>query len=117
MTSNTWSEGGFVVPVGSGDVVIRAADLEALLDLIGGEVPCRREHHGGCQEHGAIGIDHGEWCPVAFARALLEARNLDPPRAPDGSPFTLWACSCGFVWDRRTHDGPCPRCQLKRAAS
>lgn len=117
MTSRTWSEGGFVVPVGSGDVVIRAADLRALLDVAGGGAPCHRDHHGGCQTHNMLDLDPGDWCPVAFVRALLDAHDSDPPSRPDGSPFTLWACSCGFVWDRRTHTGPCPRCQLARATS
>lgn len=42
--------------------------LEALVD----DERCWLDHHGGCQEHGYIGLQPGQLCPQAELKALLD---------------------------------------------
>lgn len=42
--------------------------LESFVD----EDPCWFDHHGGCQAHGYLSLEHGELCPQAELKAILE---------------------------------------------
>ena len=45
-------------------LVEEAADL---IDSIRSDEPCWFDQHGGCQEHGYLGLRHGERCPQGQA--------------------------------------------------
>lgn len=40
------------------------------------EVPCRFDHHGGCQEHGFLSLEPGEKCPNQEAHELLVRHGI-----------------------------------------
>jgi hypothetical protein len=45
--------------------------LKSLVD----DDPCWFDHHGGCQGHGYLSLEHGELCPQAELKALLGAER------------------------------------------
>lgn len=34
--------------------------------------PCQFDHHGGCQAHGYLNLEHGEVCPQEAAKRWLQ---------------------------------------------
>ena len=59
-----------------------AADLALALRLLDAhtwppeQVPCRFDHHGGCQEHGFLSLEPGEKCPNQEAHELLVRHGI-----------------------------------------
>lgn len=47
------------------------AEALELLDLLRDPDPCWFDHHGGCQAHGFLSLEHGEVCPNEQARRLV----------------------------------------------
>lgn len=58
------------------------ADLALALRLLDAhtwppdQVPCRFDHHGGCQEHGFLDLEPGEKCPNQEAHELLVRHGI-----------------------------------------
>lgn len=58
------------------------AELDLALKLLDShtwppeQVPCRFDHHGGCQEHGFLALEPGEKCPNQEAHELLVRHGL-----------------------------------------
>jgi hypothetical protein len=50
-----------------GALFVRRGLLEDLVD----DEPCWFDHHGGCQGHGYLSLQHGETCPQAELKTLL----------------------------------------------
>ena len=50
----------------------RIEELETLIGLLAHDDPCWFDHHGGCQAHGFLELQHGERCPVSRAQEISE---------------------------------------------
>lgn len=48
--------------------------VEILKDIVD-ENDCRFDHHGGCQEHGYLSLEHGEECPQGRARRFIKENS------------------------------------------
>ena len=49
--------------------------LTDLLELLTDPGDCWFDHHGGCQEHGYLGLQPGEVCPVRQAQDILDEQR------------------------------------------
>lgn len=54
------------------DLETAYAEALALIRELVDQDDCWFDHHGGCQAHGYLGLEPGEKCPHAEAKALLD---------------------------------------------
>jgi hypothetical protein len=79
-------------PAAADEDRLQASQVAEALELLDAhtwpidEIPCRFDHHGGCQEHGFLSLEPGEKCPTLRAHELLVRLGIRHNATKTGEP-------------------------------
>lgn len=54
-------------------VLVEGVNLLQLLEDLRDPDECSFDHHGGCQAHGYLSLEHGERCPQSLLAELIDS--------------------------------------------